>query len=119
MNRVVHFELNTSDAASSVKFFADVFDWRVDRWGDEEYWLVGTGDGEGIDGAVMPSRDGQPRTVNTIEVESVDDAVRRVTEAGGVVVVEKMAVPGIGWLIYCTDPGGVLFGCMENDEAAA
>lgn len=119
MRRVVHFEFNSSDAASSVQFFSDVFGWNVDRWGDEDYWLLRTGDGPGIDGAVMPSRDGQPRTVTTIEVESVDEAARRVAEAGGAIVVEKMAVRGVGWLIYCTDPGGVLFGCMEDDESAA
>lgn len=116
---MVHFEFDSSNASSSVQFFSDVFGWKVDRWGDEEYWLLGTGDGPGIDGAVTPSRDGQARTVNTVEVESVDETARRVTEAGGAVVVAKMAVAGVGWVIYCTDPGGVLFGCMESDESAA
>ena len=37
----------------------------------------------GINGGLMPSRDGQPRTVNTIQVDSVDDAVKKVLANGG------------------------------------
>ena len=31
----------------------------------------------------------------------------------------KMAVPGIGWLGYCTDPEGNTFGITESEAAAA
>lgn len=119
MNRPVHFEFNAADAEASVDFFASVFDWTVQRWGDEKYWLLSTGDGIGIDGAIMPSRDGQPRTVNIVEVDSVDAHRERVIAAGGEVIVEKTAMPGLGWLVYCADPGGLIFGMMESDESAA
>lgn len=29
-----------------------------------------------------------------------------------------MAIPGIGWLAYCTDPEGNTFGIMQNDPKA-
>ena len=29
-----------------------------------------------------------------------------------------MAIPGIGWLAYCTDPEGNTFGVLQADEAA-
>jgi uncharacterized protein len=62
----------------------------VSRWeGTEDYWLVSTdGDGgAGIDGAIMRSRDGAPRTVDTVQVDSVDEVAAKVTAAGGRVVV--------------------------------
>jgi predicted enzyme related to lactoylglutathione lyase len=84
-----------------------------------EYWLVTTGEGsEGINGGLMASQDGQPRTVNTIAVDSVDDYCAKVTAAGGQVVVEKMPIAGVGWIAYCTDPGGAIFGIYKHDEAA-
>lgn len=119
MNRVVHFELNVPDAQQAQAFYADVFGWSLQRWGDEEYWLASTGEGEpGIDGAIMPSRDGQPRTVVTVDVASLDKTTALVQERGGKVVVAKTTVPGVGYLAYCTDPGGTIFGVMESDEQA-
>jgi predicted enzyme related to lactoylglutathione lyase len=29
-----------------------------------------------------------------------------------------MAVPGIGYLVYCVDTEGVMFGMMQNDPSA-
>jgi predicted enzyme related to lactoylglutathione lyase len=120
MNRVVHFEINAPDVDKAVPFYEKVFGWKISRWeGPEPYWLVTTGDeGEGINGAILPSRDGQPRVVNTLQVESVDEAAGMVEANGGKVVVGKTAIPGVGWVAYCTDPGGVIFGIYHHDESA-
>lgn len=121
MNRPVHFEIHAPDAASVADFFGNVFGWSFQSWGDsKDYLLANTGEqGTGINGAVMTSRDGQARVVNTIEVDSVNATARLVTENGGTVVVQKFAVPGVGWVIYFTDPGGALSGAMESDADAA
>jgi predicted enzyme related to lactoylglutathione lyase len=57
--------------------------------------------------------------VNTVDVPSCDEAVGRVEGAGGKVAVPKMAIPGVGWLAYCTDTEGNTFGVMQADEKAA
>jgi hypothetical protein len=122
VHRVVHFEFNTSDPERSDAFFSEVFGWKVSKWeGGPDYWLATTGpEGDvGIDGAIMRSQDGTPRTVNTIEVASVDEAAERVAAAGGQVVVPKQAIPGMGYFAYCTDPTGLIFGIYHADEQAA
>jgi predicted enzyme related to lactoylglutathione lyase len=119
MPRPVHFEIQTPDPDGSMKFYEAVFGWKFSKWeGPEPYWLVSTGDGPGIDGGVMQSRDGQPRTVNTVHVSNVDDYSAKITESGGQIVVEKFAVPGVGYVAYATDPGGALFGIMHEDREA-
>jgi predicted enzyme related to lactoylglutathione lyase len=121
VHRVIHFELNVSDPEGSQAFFSDVFGWKVSKWqGGQDYWLVTTGAEEdaGIDGAIMRSHDDAPRTVNTIEVASVDETAARVTAAGGEVVVPKQAIPGVGHIAYCTDPSGLTFGIYQADEQA-
>ena len=46
MARVVHFEVPTSDAAASRKFYENVFGWKFNRWeGPMEYYLISTGEG--------------------------------------------------------------------------
>jgi len=120
-NRPIHFELGVVDPTRAAKFYETVFAWKATRWdGPMEYWLLTTGQpGEpGIDGALMIHKDAQPRTVNTIGVESVNAAAEKVTAAGGQVVVPKMAIPGIGWLAYCQDTEGNLFGIHQMDPTA-
>jgi predicted enzyme related to lactoylglutathione lyase len=123
MPRVVHFELPAGDPERAVAFYSQVFGWRVQKWGDSEpYWLLTTGadDQPGINGGVFKPKGADPRlgAVNTIEVEDVDAYIGRVTAGGGEIVVPKMAVPGIGWLVYCKDTEGVIFGMMQTDAAA-
>jgi predicted enzyme related to lactoylglutathione lyase len=124
VNRPCHFEIHSPDPAVTIPFYEKVFGWKVHKWeGPREYWLLSTGDccgldGPGINGGLIRSRDGQPRTVNTVKVANVDAAAEAVTRAGGKIVVPKMAIPGVGWLVYCTDPGGAIFGLMHDDKNA-
>jgi hypothetical protein len=122
MPRVVHFEFHSSEPESTTRFFREVFDWKTDKWDNPsmEYWMLNTGpaDQPGIGGGLLRSRDGQPRTVCTIEVPDVDEHAKKVTAAGGQVVVPKMAIPGVGWVAYGMDPHGVLFGIYRHDESA-
>ena len=123
MNRVVHFEFSSPDPTVSSEFFQEVFGWSINKWGEgaEDYWLVSTGPKEelGIDGGLMRHHDGQPRTVNTIQVANVDDTLAKVVEKGGQVALPKMPIKGVGYLAYCLDPRGVLFGIMHADLSAA
>lgn len=120
MNRVVHFEFGAVDPARAVEFYKSVFGWEAQRWGTEEYWLMKTGASSdaGIDGAILRNKDSQPRTVNSISVPSVDEYAVKVEQNGGKVVVPKMSVPTVGYLAYCTDTEGNIFGIFQPDSSA-
>jgi predicted enzyme related to lactoylglutathione lyase len=120
--RVVHFEFNADDPERAVGFWRDVFGWEIQKWeGPADYWLATTGEGRGIDGAIQgaPEFVGGQRTVVTVGVEDVDDIAAKVEAAGGIVSVPKMAIPHVGWLIYCRDTEGMIFGALQPDESAA
>ncbi len=121
MPRVVHFEIPADDPERASRFYSKVFGWKLDKWeGPMEYWLVTTGDpgAPGINGGLMKRQHpGQP-VVNTLDVPSVDEYVASVEKQGGKVVVPKMAIPGVGWLVYCTDTEGNVFGMMQSDMSA-
>jgi predicted enzyme related to lactoylglutathione lyase len=122
MNRVVHFEIGAQEPERAAKFYSNVFGWQISKWdGPQPYWLATTGpDTEpGINGGIMRHQDGAARTINTIEVASIEDAVEKITAAGGKLCVPKMAIPGVGWLAYCTDTEGGLFGIHVADPSAA
>ena len=108
------------DPDRAVKFYSEVFDWKIEKWqGPVEYWLVITGgdDQPGINGGMM-RRQGQTGTVNTIDVPSVDDFADKIVANGGKIVAPKMAVPGVGYLAYCQDTEGNTFGIMQSDMSA-
>ena len=120
MNRVVHFELGAVEPARAVEFYKNVFGWEAQKWGAEDYWLMQTGSAPepGINGAILRNKDSQPRTVNSIQVSSIDEYAGKVKQNGGQVVVPKMAVPTVGYLAYCKDTEGNIFGIFQPDAAA-
>lgn len=121
MPRVVHFEIPAKNPEKTVKFYADVFQWKIEKWaGPMDYWLATTGaEGQpGINGAITGSQGIFTRVVNTIDVPSVDDFTGKIVAAGGKVVMPKMPVPGIGYMAYCEDPEGNAFGIMQMDASA-
>ncbi|MEP6538517.1 MAG: VOC family protein [Bryobacteraceae bacterium] len=119
MPRPIHFELPADDPDRAVKFYADTFGWKIQKWdGPMDYWMVDTGAGPGINGGILRRPQPGATTVNTLGVESLDPMVEKVVAAGGKVALPRMAVPGVGYLAYCMDPEGNLFGMMENDPSA-
>ena len=121
MPRVVHFEIEADQPKRAIRFYETVFGWKIRKWeGPIEYWLITTGkEGEpGIDGGLSKRTEGTPSTVNTIDVPSVDEYAKKVESNGGTIVRPKMAVPGVGWMAYFTDPDGNMFGIMQEDPTA-
>ncbi|MGE5437180.1 MAG: VOC family protein [Syntrophothermus sp.] len=120
MNRVVHFEIAAEQPERATKFYSDVFGWQINKWdGPMPYWLIKTGEGSiGIDGAIFEQQENWGKIINTIEVQSVDNFLEKIKNAGGEMVTPKAAIPGVGYMSYCRDTEGNLFGIMQNDPNA-
>ena len=123
MPRVIHFEIHAENPERAIKFYTDLLGWQFNKWdGPMPYWLVITGpDGQpGINGGLMPRRgeiDGQAviAYVCTVDVPNVDQYTQKAVSGGAQVVVPKMPIPGVGWLVYCKDTEGNIFGMMQVD----
>ena len=121
MGRVIHFEFPADNPERAVEFYTKVFGWEIQKWqGPVDYWLVKTGaDGKpGINGGIQRRMHPGAVTANTIDVASVDDAVASILKNGGKNVAPKMAIPGVGYLAYCSDTEGNVFGVMQADPGA-
>lgn len=122
MGRVVHFELPADDPERAARFYTEAFGWTVAKWdGPSEYWGVTTGPDEepGISGGLMRRQEGMSGPLNYVGVDSVDDAVARVTAAGGQVAFPKTAIPTVGWWAVVLDTEGNPVAVMEEDAGAA
>jgi len=126
MPRVVHFEIHAADPERAVNFYQTLFAWTFQKWeGPMDYWLIVTGpdDQRGINGGLVRRQgeiDGQAviAYVCTVDVEDVDASVQAATDNGGQIALPKMPIPGVGWLAYCKDTEGNIFGVMQNDPNA-
>lgn len=124
MNRPVHFEILTDHPEKIGGFYREVLGWEIATWdgGEQTYWLVTTGPegSPGIDGGIMHRHFSQS-VINTMEVESLEEAAAAVNNAGGKVVQGPNQIPGVGLHAYCADPDGNLFGLLQpsrEDETA-
>ncbi len=119
MPRVIHFDLPADEPERAFTFYGSVFGWQFQKWdGPVEYCLIDTGTGEpGINGGLLRRPSPEHVTTNTIGVESLDDTVAKVEASGGKVVMPRMAVPGVGFMAYCADTEGNIFGLWETASA--
>lgn len=122
MSRPMHFEVPADDLERAKKFYANVFGWTYESWpAPMPYWLVKTGEDArpGINGGLMPRGQAGQQVVTTIAVDNLDETIRRLEANGGSIQVPKMAVPGIGWMVYFADSEGNSWGAMQMDAAAS
>ncbi|MGP4016148.1 VOC family protein [Saccharopolyspora sp. 5N708] len=125
MLRPVHFEIHVSDVDRACEFYSTVFGWHFQQWGDNPYWLIFTGEGPGIDGGLLPREGSDPTDetpiaafATTMEVDDVDAMLSIVESAGGRVAMPRTALTGMGWVAYCRDTEGNIFGMFQADDMA-
>lgn len=115
---VVHFEMPYRNRARAAGFYAAAFGWGCENLGPEmgDYLLVTTATQEArpgepagaINGGLFPfdaSKPGQHPSL-VVAVQDIAAAMLRVAEAGGQVLGEPMAIPGIGDHVAFIDTEG-------------
>jgi uncharacterized protein len=120
MAKVIHFEIPAEDPKRAVTFYKKAFGWKLTKYGDMDYWLAATGDDKepGINGAITAKDNIHSTPINTISVPSFEEAVKKIKAAEGEILGPKMTVPNVGYMTYCKDTEGNIFGIMQTDSKA-
>ncbi|HEU4945691.1 MAG TPA: VOC family protein [Kribbella sp.] len=115
MGRIIHIEIVAADHDRAAEFYRQVFGWQVTPAAvPEGYLLARTGEGEGIDGAIMSGRYQTQPTIAWIDVEDLATTLDTARDAGGEPVGEVQELPGVGRLCYLRDTEGVLIGLRQR-----
>jgi predicted enzyme related to lactoylglutathione lyase len=115
---VVHWEFWSKDPSKVSDFYSKVFDWKIQPIPGMDYHFVDT-QGGGINGGIMKPQDG-PWPGNMAFYIDVDDLAsyrKRITDAGGKILVEEQEVPGMGWFSLFSDPDGRVLGIWKQTAA--
>jgi hypothetical protein len=103
------------DVASSAAFYSQIFGWNVRKRGDGETAFDDTTGA--VSGTWVREADlgGETQMVTYIMVDSIDDALRKITTAGGKVLTPYTAIgtSGGGFAIF-KDPAGNRVGLYEE-----
>lgn len=147
MGKVIHFDMSADDPERAIKFYSEVFGWKFkametpepteemkakmkEMFGDlsqedMDYWLIegGPEDAPGINGGLSRRRKpladgGHDAFICTIDVDDIDEAAKKVENAGGKILMPKMAITGVGWHIQFEDTEKNVVQMLQADEQA-
>jgi uncharacterized protein len=124
LDKIVHFEIPADDISRAKDFYGSIFGWQLDDMpGGMDYTIVQTVDVDeqqmpkepgAINGGMMKRSSDTPSPVITINVEAIDDALKKVESGGGSTVRPRMEIPGMGAFAYFKDTEGNVMGLWEN-----
>ncbi|WP_442600706.1 VOC family protein [Paenibacillus sp. KN14-4R] len=115
MGRVVSFELNSQDPERASNFYSSVFGWKIaePNWGYQDV-TTGNDDKPGMNGGIAKGPNDYPHGTRIhIEVENIEEAIKKSIECGAQVVREKMEFDHF-YLAYLVDPVGNGIGLIQN-----
>lgn len=121
--RVVHFEIPFDDGDRARRFYKEAFGWQVQEMPGMDYTMVTTGPAgdqgptePGFINGGMVARQNSPASgpVITVDVESIDVALERITELGGSALVPKQPIGEMGFAAYAKDTEGNVIGLWET-----
>ena len=117
-NRIVHFEIPANQPEALTGFYGGLFGWKFARAPipGPEYWICITGEGDGINGAIMQRQHPQQPWMNYVDVESIDQTIAKATAMGAKVALPRTAIPGVGAYAAIIDPQGNICGLWEQGE---
>lgn len=126
MDKVVHFELPVDNANRAKKFYKEAFAWEFKDYPDMDYIIVTTAPTDknrmikepGAINGGMFQRGGMNEFVNfptfSIEVENIDEAIKKIKNTGGLILKNKSAVGNMGLIAYFKDTEGNILSVWQS-----
>lgn len=109
-HRFVWHDLNTKDLAGSKRFYAEIFNWKLDASDNGPYVHISTGDT--MIGGMRQMDANEPYPTNWLGYVGVDDvagSVAKINGAGGKVFMPTTEMPNVGTFAVVGDPTGAAF----------
>jgi uncharacterized protein len=114
---VVHFEIGGPDDGPLLRFYGELFGWRLTRVpGGINYTLVDTQGGAGVNGAIGKSGTGEPWASFYVEVDDLQAVLDKAESLGAKTVLPITEIPGMVAFAMFDDPDGLLVGLVKGEE---
>lgn len=124
--RFVWYELMTTDPKAAIAFYSELIGWKTEPFGapppGAPPYLMWIGSQGPVGGVMELSEDarkaGAPsHWMCNVTVADVDASVKKVTGAGGSVLMPPMDMPSVGRVALVSDPQGAVIGLFKPESS--
>lgn len=124
-NKPTHFAVYIDNMDRAKKFYSKLFGWEFNSYGPTDFLQIKTDKSENAEliGALQ-SRKYSPIKEKiigfecSIEVNNIDAIIETVTKNGGKIVMQKTAIPYVGWLTKFLDTESNIVCAIQYDNSA-
>jgi predicted enzyme related to lactoylglutathione lyase len=114
---VVHFEVGGPDDGPLLRFYGELFGWKLTTVpGDFHYTVIDTLGGDGVNGGLGKSGTGEPWATFYVAVDDLQAKLDRAESLGAKTVLPVTEVPGLLTFAMFDDPDGLLVGMVKADQ---
>ncbi len=121
-NKVVHFEIPSSDFKKAKEFYEKIFDWKVELWGDDGAMAETVAvdkdqnpvEAGGINGGFFKRTSPSEQPSFAVQTDSIDETLKAVEAAGGKIITPKLDFGEWGFMADIADPEGNQMALWEN-----
>ena len=112
---IVHIEFAAPDQAAAGKFYSDLFGWKVEAFPEFHYYTFETGPNE-VGGGINPVSKSYPAgtVVFYVGTDDIEATLKKAEGLGAKTLMEKMEIPGMGWMGMFRDPAGNMIGLWKE-----
>jgi len=103
---LVHVEIPAKDVNTTVKFYQELFGWKITPVPEMNYalWEAGEGPGGGFPEVSKEMPAGQ--VLVYIDSDDIEADLKKVEALGGKLLISKTEITNIGWFGIFADPSG-------------
>jgi predicted enzyme related to lactoylglutathione lyase len=115
---VVHFEIAGINGGKTRDFYAKLFNWEYQLFGEgNDYGMVSPGGPNSIGGGVSSvPPGGKPYVTFYVQVEDLQASLNKAESLGGKTVLPPTPIPGMGAFAWFSDPDGNMLGIFKSGE---
>jgi len=104
---IIHIEFSSNDPKASGKFYADLFEWKIEENEEMQYVSFETepDHGGGFNDTSQEMTD-PGDILPYVSTDDIETSLARAEELGGRIVMPKTEIPTVGWFAIFSDPTG-------------
>jgi hypothetical protein len=115
---ITHIDIPVTDTDAAKAFYSRLFGWQIAEMPGFEGYPMWQAPNKISGGGLAPRDETFTTPRSYVEVDSIDDVLRQVTELGGKVVTERSPIDDTSWWAVFEDLDGNQIGLFEGKVGA-
>ncbi|MBD2758015.1 VOC family protein [Yimella sp. cx-573] len=111
---ITHIDIPVSDNEAAAKFYGELFGWQISAPPGFEDYPMWQAPNKISGGGLAPRSEGFTQPRSYVEVDSIEETLKKATESGATVVMDKSPITDTSWWAIVRDPDGNDIGLYEG-----